>query len=860
MRKNFSLTLKEVLGYSNKEAFLLGHGEMSTEHLILGIYRMGEGKAIEIFYLLQVDLQQVKKKIDIKDNFRHLNLENKICRIEMTQQVERILNTTFLEAKIFKFRVINTAHLLLSILRDENDPVTKILSRLEINYDKFMQKVNIQNYYQNPKITESFRQSDFLDYKNKIISTPVLDNFCRDLTLMALQGKIDQVVGREKEVERICQILSRMKKNNPLLIGEPGVGKTAIAEGLAYRIVKGKVSRLLYQRKIFMLDLPSLVAGTKFRGQFEERIKACMNELLNNKDIILFIDEIHTIIGAGGAQGSLDASNIFKPALAKGELQCIGATTLDEYREYIERDGALSRRFQNIIIDPTSSEETIVILNKIKTQYENHHNVLYTDKAIEACVNLTKRYISDRYFPDKAIDALDEAGTIVNMINIKIYNDITILEKKIKCFRDKKYKMIKNNNYEEAVQLMKKEKKIEKELIKAKRNWEKTSKDNSEMVNEKNVAQVVSMMTGIPIGRLVKSEIKKLINMSELIKKRIIGQDEAVEKTIRAIQRNRAGLKDPARPIGIFIFLGQTGVGKTQLAKIIAQEFFDSEDALIRIDMSEYMEKNSVSRLIGAPPGYVGYEEGGQLTEAVRRKPYSVILLDELEKAHSDIFNLLLQVMDDGNITDSYGKKIDFRNTIIIFTSNIGTREFTEFGKGVGYETSYEKNYTDHYLNNSIKTKLKEVFSPEFINRIDDIIIFNSLKRRDICMILDLELNKIINRMFELGYTLHLSKDAKTFIADKGYDKNHGARPLKRALQKFVEDLISENIIHENISKGDSLFLRKNKNKILLSTLKNLFALVFSFFFSSSSFVDFLNSFNPIPNPFISSVIFLPTK
>lgn len=818
MRKNFSLTLKEVLGYSNKEAFLLGHGEVSTEHLILGIYRKKKGKAIEILNYLQVDLQIIKKNIDIKDNLRHFNLKNKIYRIEMTQQVERILNTTFLEAKIFKYRVINTAHLLLSILRDENDPITKILKKFKINYDKFMQKVRGQNNYQNSKITGSFPQND--SDKNKIISTPVLDNFCRNLTLMALQGKIDKVVGREKEIERICQIISRMKKNNPLLIGEPGVGKTAIAEGLALRIVKRNVSRYLFQKKIYMLDITSLVAGTKFRGQFEERIKACMNELLKNKEIILFIDEIHMIIGAGGAQGSLDASNILKPALAKGELQCIGATTLDEYREYIERDGALARRFQKIIIDPTSSEETIVILNRIKTQYEKFHHVFYTDKAIEACVNLTRRYLPDRYLPDKAIDALDEAGSAVHMRNLKDSNDIIILEKKIKCIRDKKYKMVKNNNYEEAGQLRKKEKKIEKDLGKAKGNWEKNYKYNSEIVNEKNIAQVVSTMSGIPVGNIVKSEMKKLINLYELIKNRLIGQDEAVEKTIKAIQRNKTGLKDPYRPIGIFIFLGKTGVGKTQLAKILAQEFFYSEDTLIRIDMSEYMDKNSVSRLIGAPPGYIGFEEGGQLTEAVRRKPYSVILLDEIEKAHSDIFNLLLQIMDDGNITDSYGKKIDFKNTIIIFTSNIGTREFTEFGKGIGFETSYNKNYTDHYINNLIKPRLKEVFSPEFLNRIDDVIIFNSLKRRDISIILDLEVNKIINRMFELGYTLHFSKEAKTFIIDKGYDKNHGARPLKRALQKFVEDLISEKIIHENIRKGDSIFIKYYQKNILLSSLK----------------------------------------
>lgn len=822
MIKNFSLTLKVVLVYSFKEAFLLGHGEMSTEHLVLGLIRKGKGKAIEIFSILHTPLQLIKKKIEIKDNFRDFNLENKICRIEMTQQVERILNTTFLEAKIFKYRIINTTHLVLSILRDKNDPITKILNTFKIFYDIFMQQINIQKNYKNPKIKGYFclkdSSSDF--YQKKIISTPVLNNYCRDLTLMALQGKIDQVLGREKEIERICQILSRMKKNNPLLIGEPGVGKTAIAEGLALCVVKRKVSRLLYQRKIFMLDITSLVAGTKFRGQFEERIKACMNELLKNKEIILFIDEIHMLIGAGGTHGSLDASNIFKPALAKGEIQCIGATTLDEYREYIERDGALSRRFQKIIIDPSSKEETIVILNRIKTQYEKFHNVIYSNKAIEACVNLTTRYIADRYLPDKAIDALDEAGSLVHLINIKGSNEIYLLEKKIKLVRETKYKMVNNNNYDEAVQLSKKEKKIEKEIVKA--NWKKTQKKNSKMVHEKNVAQVVSMMSGVPVGSIIKSEMKKLINMYELIKNRVIGQDEAVEKTIRAIQRNKTGLKDPSRPIGVFIFLGQPGVGKTQLAKIIAQELFNSEDALIRIDMSEYMEKNSVSRLIGAPPGYVGYEEGGQLTEAVLRKPYSVILLDELEKAHSDIFNLLLQVMDDGKITDSYGKRIDFRNTIIIFTSNIGTREFTEFGKGIGFETSYDKSQTKHYLNHSIKTRLKEVFSPEFMNRIDEFILFNNLKRRDICMILDLEVNKIINRMFELGYILHFSKEAKTFIADKGYDKNHGARPLKLALQKFVEDLISEKIIHDNICKGDSLYLKyyKKKNLISLYTLK----------------------------------------
>lgn len=822
MRKNFSLNLKEVLVFSNKEAFLLGHGEMSTEHLVLGLLRKKEGKAIEIFAFLQVDSQLIKKKIDIKTNFRNLNLENKTKKNKMTQQVERILNTTFLEAKMFKYRIINTAHLILSILRDNNDPITKIFNKININYDKFMRQINIQINSQIPKITDSSYMKDSL-FEKKTIITPILNSFCKDLTLMALQGKTDQVVGREKEIERICQILSRMKKNNPLLIGEPGVGKTAIAEGLALRIVNRKVSQLLYQRKIFMLDITSLVAGTKFRGQFEERIKACMNELLKNKDIILFIDEIHMIIGAGGAQGALDVSNIFKPALAKGEIQCIGATTLDEYREYIERDGALARRFQKIIIDPTSSEETIVILTRIKTKYEKHHNVIYTNKAIEACVNLTTRYISERYLPDKAIDALDEAGSLVHIGNIKESNNIHLLEKKRKYILDKKYKMVKNNHYEEAVQLRKKEKKIKKELKKAHINLKKKYKDNSKIVNEKNIAQVVSMMTGVPVGNIIKSEMKKIISMYEVIKNRVIGQNEAIEKTIRAIQRNKTGLKDPDRPIGIFIFLGQPGVGKTQLAKVLSQEFFYSEDALIRIDMSEYMEKHSVSRLIGAPPGYIGYEEGGQLTETVLRKPYSLILLDELEKAHPDIFNILLQVMDDGKLTDSLGKLIDFRNTIIIFTSNIGTREFTEFGKGIGFETTYNKNHTEQsFLNNFIKNRLKEVFSPEFINRIDDIIIFNPLKRRDISMILDLEVNKIINRMFELGYSLHISKEAKTFIADKGYNKNHGVRPLKQALQKYVEDLISEKIINENICKGDSIFLKlyKKKNKISFIILR----------------------------------------
>ncbi|RZJ75786.1 MAG: ATP-dependent Clp protease ATP-binding subunit, partial [Flavobacterium sp.] len=656
---------------------------------------------------------------------------------------------------------------------------------------------------------------------NKKSKTPVLDNFGRDLTELAEEGKLDPVVGREKEIERVSQILSRRKKNNPLLIGEPGVGKSAIAEGLALRIIQKKVSRILFNKRVVTLDLASLVAGTKYRGQFEERMKAVMNELEKNDDIILFIDEIHTIVGAGGATGSLDASNMFKPALARGEIQCIGATTLDEYRQYIEKDGALERRFQKVIVEPTSVEETITILNNVKNKYEDHHNVIYTDEAIEACVKLTNRYMSERFLPDKAIDALDEAGSRVHITNIDVPKQILDLERQLEEVRELKNSVVKKQKYEEAAKLRDDEKRIEKDLAIAQEQWEEDAKSNRIEVTEDNVADVVSMMTGIPVNRIAQTESNKLAKLPELIMNKLIGQDEAVRKIAKSIQRNRAGLKDPNKPIGSFIFLGQTGVGKTQLAKILAKELFDSEDALVRIDMSEYMEKFAISRLVGAPPGYVGYEEGGQLTEKVRRKPYCVVLLDEIEKAHPDVFNMLLQVLDDGYLTDSLGRKIDFRNTIIIMTSNVGARQLKDFGQGVGFGTSAKKAQADDYSKGVIEGALKKTFAPEFINRIDDIIVFNPLEKEHIDLIINIELDKLYSRIKDLGYTISLSDNAKNFIAEKGFDKQYGARPLKRAIQKYVEDALAEEIITSKISGGDEIFMDLDEDsKELVVTIR----------------------------------------
>jgi len=833
MDDNFSPRVKDVIAYSKEEALRLGHDFIGTEHLMLGLLRDGNGKAISILDALEVDLDHLRRKVEIlsPSNPNPSSVQKDKKNLHLTRQAERALKTTFLEAKLFQSSSINTAHLLLCILRNENDPTTKLLHKLKVDYDgvkeqfKFM--ITSDDDIVDAPTSESF-PSDSDDPSeekegsfgtasgqkgNKKSKTPVLDNFGRDLTKLAEENRLDPVVGREKEIERVSQILSRRKKNNPLLIGEPGVGKSAIAEGLALRIINKKVSRILYNKRVVTLDLASLVAGTKYRGQFEERMKAVMNELEKNDEVILFIDEIHTIVGAGGATGSLDASNMFKPALARGEIQCIGATTLDEYRQYIEKDGALERRFQKVIVEPTTVEETIEILQNIKGKYEDHHNVSYTDDAIVACVKLTNRYMTDRFLPDKAIDALDEAGSRVHIVNMDVPKQILEFEKQLEDVRELKNSVVKKQKYEEAAKLRDDEKRLEKELASAQTKWEEDSKQHKETVSEDNVADVVSMMSGIPVNRIAQTESNKLAELPELIKANVIGQDEAVAKVAKAIQRNRAGLKDPNKPIGSFIFLGQTGVGKTQLAKVLAKELFDSEDALIRIDMSEYMEKFAISRLVGAPPGYVGYEEGGQLTEKVRRKPYSVILLDEVEKAHPDVFNMMLQVLDDGYLTDSLGRKIDFRNSIIIMTSNIGSRQLKDFGQGVGFGTSARKSQEDSHQKSVIENALKKAFAPEFLNRIDDVVVFNPLEREDIHKIIDIELAKLFARIKDIGYNLNLTAKAKDYIADKGFDKQYGARPLKRAIQKYIEDALAEEIVNSKLEEGDSIFMDLDKKK-----------------------------------------------
>ncbi|MCK5401062.1 MAG: ATP-dependent Clp protease ATP-binding subunit [Flavobacteriaceae bacterium] len=842
MDDNFSPRVKDVIAYSKEEALRLGHDFIGTEHLMLGLLRDGHGKAIDILGALDIDLNHLRRKVEILSpaNPNVSISSNEKKNLHLTRQAERALKTTFLEAKLFQSTSINTAHLLLCVLRNENDPTTKLLNKLKVDYDNVKEQFKFMiandDDYIEPTKAESFSDEEATPEESskenlfsqpttkgtKKSKTPVLDNFGRDLTVMAEEGKLDPVVGREKEIQRVSQILSRRKKNNPLLIGEPGVGKSAIAEGLAIRIIERKVSRILFNKRVVTLDLASLVAGTKYRGQFEERMKAVMNELEKNDDIILFIDEIHTIVGAGGATGSLDASNMFKPALARGEIQCIGATTLDEYRQYIEKDGALERRFQKIIIEPTTVAETIEILNNIKDKYEDHHNVEYTPEAIEACVKLTNRYMSERFLPDKAIDALDEAGSRVHITNIDVPQQIIELENQLEEVKKTKNSVVKKQKYEEAAKLRDDEKRLEKSLAEAQAKWEDDSKLHKEIVTEENVADVVSMMTGIPVNRIAQTESNKLAKLPELIKAKVIGQDEAVNKVVKAIQRNRAGLKDPDKPIGSFIFLGQTGVGKTQLAKVLARELFDSEDTLVRIDMSEYMEKFAISRLIGAPPGYVGYEEGGQLTEKIRRRPYAVVLLDEIEKAHPDVFNMLLQVLDDGYLTDSLGRKIDFSNTIIIMTSNVGSRKLKDFGTGVGFGTSAKKSQVDSHAKSVIENALKKAFAPEFLNRIDDVVVFNVLEKKDIDKIIDIELEKLLDRIKELGYTLKLSKSAKAFIAEKGFDQQYGARPLKRAIQKYIEDALAEEIIKSKIHEGDviKMDLDKTAQKIKIKIEK----------------------------------------
>ena len=833
MDDNFSPRVKDVIAYSKEEALRLGHSFIGTEHLMLGILRDGGGKAIDIFNAIEVNLEELRRKVEILNPavLNNTELLNDKKNLHLTRQAERALKTTFLEAKLFQSELINTVHLLLCILRNENDPTTKLLTKLNVDYDivkeqfKLMMANDTDNYqdieatsFPDEKSNEGEDKENLFiptsDRKNqKKSKTPVLDNFGRDITVLAEQDKLDPVVGREKEIERVSQILSRRKKNNPLLIGEPGVGKSAIAEGLALRIIQKRVSRVLYNKRVVTLDLASLVAGTKYRGQFEERMKAVMNELEKNENIILFIDEIHTIVGAGGATGSLDASNMFKPALARGEIQCIGATTLDEYRQHIEKDGALERRFQKVLVEETSPEETLEILENIKEQYEIHHNVNYTHESLKACVDLTSRYMSDRFLPDKAIDALDEAGSRVNIKNMSVPKEIIDLEKQLEEVRESKNTVVKKQKYEEAAKLRDDEKRVERLLIEAQERWQEDSKLNRVTVNEDNIADVVSMMTNVPVNKIVKSEKNKLSKLSGLIGKKLIGQKDAIEKVVKAIQRNRAGLKAPDKPIGSFIFLGQTGVGKTQLAKILASEIFESEENLIRIDMSEYMEKFAVSRLVGAPPGYVGYEEGGQLSEKVRRRPYSVILLDEVEKAHPDIFNMLLQVLDDGFLTDSLGRKVDFQNTIIIMTSNIGARQVKDFGSGLGFETASQKAQSSEIEKGVIQKELKKTFSPEFLNRIDDIVIFNALEPKDIRLIVDIELVKLIERVQKLSYEISVTDSAKDFIAEKGYDSKFGARPLNRAIQKHVEDLIAENVVNNTLKEQDKIIIDKNEKE-----------------------------------------------
>ena len=826
MEENFSPRVRDVITYSKEEAMRLGHDYIGTEHLLLGILREGEGTAIEIIKDLGLDLKNVRHKIEGLSAPYATNAPGTAKNLPLTRQAEKALKTTFLEAKLFQSPVIRTPHLLLCILRNDNDPISTVMAQMGASYDA------VKSEYQNNHIESdapsnqekedtamSFEDGD-LDNpgdesprksngpntgKKEKSKTPVLDNFGKDLTKAAEQNKLDPVVGRSKEIERVSQILSRRKKNNPLLIGEPGVGKSAIAEGLALRIFNKEVSRVLFNKRVVSLDLASLVAGTKYRGQFEERMKALMNELEKNDDIILFIDELHTIVGAGGATGSLDASNMFKPALARGEIQCIGATTLDEYRQFIEKDGALERRFQKVIVDPTSPDETIQILNNIKDKYEDHHNVLYTPEAIDACVKLTQRYISDRHLPDKAIDALDEAGSRVHITNIEVPETITQLELQLANIKEEKVRVVKSQRYEEAAKLRDDEKKVEAELENARISWEDSIKLNKKTVDETDVAEVVAMMTGVPVQRVAQQEMDKLSKMDELLNASVVGQKEAVKKIVRAIQRNRAGLKDPKKPIGSFIFLGPTGVGKTQLAKELTKLLFDNEDNMIRIDMSEYMEKFAISRLVGAPPGYVGYEEGGQLTERVRRKPYSVILLDEIEKAHPDVFNLLLQALDDGQITDSMGRKVDFKNTIIIMTSNLGSRQLKDFGTGVGFGTAAKDQKKQDLENSVIQGALKKAFAPEFLNRIDDVVLFNSLSKEDIHEIIDIELKGLFGRIEDLGYGITLSDEAKSFVADEGFDEAFGARPLARALQKLIEDPLAEKIIGKELVEGDTV-------------------------------------------------------
>ncbi len=836
MEAKFSPKVREVISFSREEALRLGHDFIGTEHLLLGLIREGEGLAIKVIKSMDVDVVMLRKAVEdsIREKGGHQSLN--VSNLPLTKQAEKILKIAILEAKLMKSETIGTEHLMLSILKNKDSVATELLTRFEVEYERFKDELDfLQQDIKNEMPGESGDDEAFEDEeKSKSAGTarkqgavksrtPVLDNFGRDITKMGEEGNLDPIVGREVEIERVSQILSRRKKNNPILIGEPGVGKTAIVEGLALRIIQRKVSRVLYDKRIVMLDLAALVAGTKYRGQFEERMKAIMNELEKNRDVILFIDEIHTIVGAGGATGSLDASNIFKPALARGELQCIGASTLDEYRQYIEKDGALDRRFQKVLVEPPSADEAVIILTNIKSKYEEFHNVNYSDEAIKACVHLSNRYITDRLLPDKAIDVLDEVGAKVHLKNIHVPQSLLDLEKKIEDVKVEKNKVVKSQKYEEAARLRDSEKKLQEELEGAKKNWEEETKIARYPVTEDDIAEVVAMITGVPVKRVAQGEGARLLKMSEELRGSVIGQDDAIIKVTKAIQRNRAGLKDPKKPIGSFIFLGPTGVGKTELAKVLARYLFDSDDALVRIDMSEYMEKFSVSRLIGAPPGYVGYEEGGQLTEKVRRKPYSVILLDEIEKAHPDVYSVLLQVLDDGILTDGLGRKVDFKNTLIIMTSNIGARQLKDFGTGIGFATGAKAASADTHSKTVIENAMKRTFAPEFLNRIDDVIVFNSLTKEHIHVIIDIMMKDVYARVQHLGFTMELSKSAKDFLSEKGYDEKYGARPLHRAIQKYLEDPLAEEILNSQIKPGDIVMVDldvKDKEKLKITVKK----------------------------------------
>ena len=832
MNNQFTQRVSDIIMYSKEEANRLRNSYIGPEHLLLGLIREGEGKAIEILFNLQINLQDIKNQLEaiVKNNAENDTTYDE--NISFNEKASKVLKLCILEAKLLRNIAADSEHILLAIMKVKDNAAFHVLESNGVTYEKI--KLTLQpdthaglGFSEDEDEDEDIRQSPSGNKSNAAQQqarpaqkkpandTPVLDNFGTDMTKAAEEGKLDPVVGRVKEIERLAQILSRRKKNNPILIGEPGVGKSAIVEGLALRIVEKKVLRILFDKRVIALDMTAVVAGTKYRGQFEERIRSILNELKKNPNIILFIDEIHTIVGAGSAAGSMDAANMLKPALARGEIQCIGATTLDEYRQNIEKDGALERRFQKVIVEPTTAEETLQILKNIKDKYEDHHNVNYTDAALEACVKLTNRYITDRNFPDKAIDALDEAGSRVHLTNITAPKEIEEQEKLIDEMKSLKNEAVRLQNFELAASYRDKEKEYTNQLDTLKEEWEKSLKENRETVDDEQIAEVVSMMSGVPVQRMAQAEGMKLLGMKDDLLSKVIGQDKAIATLVKAIQRSRVGLKDPNKPIGTFMFLGPTGVGKTHLAKELAKLMFGSADALIRIDMSEYMEKFTVSRLVGAPPGYVGYEEGGQLTEKVRRKPYSIVLLDEIEKAHPDVFNILLQVMDEGRLTDSYGRTVDFKNTIVIMTSNIGTRQLKEFGKGIGFAAQVRTDDKE-YSRNVITKALNKSFAPEFINRLDEIITFDQLDMDALTRIIDIELKGLYSRVENIGYKLVIDEDAKKFVATKGYDVQFGARPLKRAIQNNLEDGISELILGSEMAAGDTIKVSYDKEKDLI--------------------------------------------